>query len=327
LLQLKQQGFIPDVIYGHYGWGTAVFVKDVLPQVPFVGYFEWFYNDRHEYVGAVYPPGSASDDEKAYLRMKNSPIWVTLQACDHAVTPTLWQRSQFPIEFHSKFTVLHDGVDTNFFQPVAGAKLELPELDMHLSDVSEIITFVSRALEPSRGFAQFIEALDTILKERPQCHVVIVGSDRVEYNRPLPDGKTYKQLMLERFPLDLNRVHFTGWLDYDKYRSVLQASTVHVYLTYPFILSWSLMESLACGCLVVASDTGPLQEIIQDGYNGFLVDINSPSSIARRILDVLKNREKMVGIGQQARKRIMDTYNVETVLPRRIELLNGMIRR
>jgi glycosyltransferase involved in cell wall biosynthesis len=133
--------------------------------------------------------------------------------------------------------------------------------------------------------------------------------------------------MLERFPLDLNRVHFTGWLDYEKYRSVLQASTVHVYLTYPFILSWSLMESLACGCLVVASDTGPLQEIIRDGHNGFLVDINSPSDIAWRIIDVLKNREKVVGIRQQARKTVIDTYSVETVVPRQIELLNGMIRR
>ena len=174
-------------------------------------------------------------------------------------------------------------------------------------------------MEPYRGFPQFIEAVALIQQRRPQCHVVIVGENRVAYGKSLPDGKTYKELMLEKVPLDLSRVHFTGLLPYAQYVQVLQASSVHVYLTRPFVLSWSMLEALATGCLVVASKTAPVTEVIEDGVNGLLVDFFSPQAIAERVEEVLAHPTKMANIRGQGRETIQKNYDLRLLLPQHLQ--------
>jgi glycosyltransferase involved in cell wall biosynthesis len=320
--KLKKQGFAPDVMCGHSGWGPTLFLKDAFPDTPLLCYFEWFYNIKGGDMDFD-PMSPYSIDDMARVRIKNASILVELYSCDQGLSPTYWQRSQIPKEFHSKIEVLHDGVDTDFFVPKPGAQLSLPGLD--LRGVDEIVTYVGRGMEPYRGFPQFIESIAYLQEQRPNCHVVVVGSERVCYGKSLPNGESYKDLMLKKVPLDLTRLHFVGSLPYSQYLQVIQASSVHVYLTYPFVLSWSMIESLSTGCLVLGSDTPPVREVIRDGENGLLVDFFDPAAIAKRIGEVLDHPDRMAEIRKQARQTVLDRYSLKDLLQQQIALIKGLV--
>ncbi len=322
--QLKEMGFSPDVIYGHSGWGPTLFIKDIFPKARLLCYSEWFYNAHGADTGFD-PAFPLTADDEVRLRIRNAPILIDLYSCDRGLSSTRWQHQQFPQEYHHKITISHDGIDTNFFRPKVGSKLVLPRLQLDLSQAKEVVTYVARGMEPYRGFPQFIEAIALIQQRRPHCHVVIVGADRVAYGKQLPNGQTYKSLMLEKVALDLLRVHFTGLLPYREYLQVLQASSVHVYLTYPFVLSWSMLEAMACGCLVVASDTAPVKEVIQDGFNGLLVDFFSPQKIADCVEEALNHPTQMAQIREQARTTIEASYALCDLLPRHLQWLQQTV--
>lgn len=323
----KQEGFYPHIIYGHSGWGATLFMKDIFPRAQFLGYFEWFYNaygsdadfDPHEPLSA---------DEEAKIRVKNTPILTDLYSCDRGLSPTLWQKNQFPPEYQTKIITLHDGIDTRYFQPNPETKLILPQINLDLSQAPEIVTYVARGMEPYRGFPQLIETISILQKRRPQTHFVIVGQNRVAYGKSLPDGKTYKEAMLEKFPLDLSQVHFTGTLTYSDYLKVLQVSSAHIYLTRPFVLSWSMLESMSTGCVVVASDTQPVLEVIKDNYNGLLVPFFAPEKIADKVEYALDNPELMLKIRSKARETIVKNYDLQDLLKKHLQwILTGELNQ
>ncbi|MDJ0569181.1 MAG: glycosyltransferase family 4 protein [Pleurocapsa sp. MO_192.B19] len=321
---LKDQGFYPDLVYGHSGWGPTLFMKDIFPKATLICYFEWFYK-AYGSDASFDPSDPITADDEARIRIKNAPILLDLATCDRGLSPTNWQRAQFPQEFHSKIKVHHDGIDTSYFQPLPDAKLFLPRINLDLSKAQEIVTYVARGMEPYRGFPQLIETISILQQKRPQCHFVIVGKNRVAYGKNLPNGKTYKEAMLEKFPLDLNRVHFTDLLPYSEYLQVLQASSVHIYLTRPFVLSWSMLEALSTGCLIVASDTAPVTEVIEDGVNGLLVDFFSPEQISDRVIEALDNPEKMAEIRTKARETILERYDLAKLLPQHLQWVKDSI--
>jgi glycosyltransferase involved in cell wall biosynthesis len=322
--QLKAQGFIPDVVYGHSGWGPTMLIKDLFPRTPLLCFFEWFYH-AHGTDADFDPSQPLTPDDEARIRLKNTPILVDLYSCDRGISPTYWQHSQFPNEFQPKIDVIHDGIDTDYLQPQAGTSLVLPELGIDLTDAEEIITYVARGMEPYRGFPQFMEAVSLVMTRRPKCQVVVVGADRVAYGRQLPEGQSYKDLMLKKLQPDMSRLHFTGLLPFHKYRQVLQASSVHVYLTRPFVLSWSMLEAMSAGCLLVASDTQPVREVIRDGENGLLVDFFNPKNIADRICEALDNRSAMQRLRQNARQTILERYAAKDCLSKQIEILKSLL--
>ena len=321
-LQLKQQGFIPDLILGHSGWGPTLFMKDIFPDAEFIGYFEWFYR-AHGSDMNFDPSDTQTLEQQAGLRLKNTPFLIDLYSCDRGLTPTHWQHQQLPPEFQSKVSVLHDGIDTDFFCPDPTIQLVLPSIELDLSSVDEIVTYATRGMEPYRGFPQFMEAAAQLQRDRPHCHIVVMGDDRVAYGRQRNDGKTYREAMLERFDFDRSRLHFTGSLPYSLYRQVLQASSAHVYLTYPFVLSWSLLEAMATGCAIVGSDTPPVQEVITDGMNGLLVDFFSPADIAARVTEILDHPTRRQDARTHARQTVLEHYNLKTLLPQTIAWLLG----
>ena len=183
-------------------------------------------------------------------------------------------------------------------------------------------------MEPYRGFPQAMTAFAEVQRRRPGGHVVVVGADRVAYGGKLPDGDTYKQKMLRELDLDPQRLHFTGVLPRDRYRDVLLASSVHVYLTVPFVLSWSLIEALAAGCAVVASDTAPVREVLRDGENGLLVDFFDSARLADRICEVLQRAadgdEGLARVRARACESAAERYASKTLLPRRAQLLEAV---
>ena len=316
--KLKDQGFYPDIVYGHSGWGPTLFMKDIFSRATLLCYFEWYYN-AYGSDASFDPSDPINADDEARIRIKNAPILLDLASCDRGLSPTKWQRSQFPAEFQSKIKVHHDGIDTSYFKPLPNAKLFLPRINLDLTNVPEIITYVARGMEPYRGFPQLIETIYLLQKKRPECHFVIVGKDRTAYGKNLADGKTYKQAMLEKFPLDMSRVHFTDLLPYNEYLSVLQASSVHIYLTRPFVLSWSMLEALATGCLIVASDTAPVTEVIEDNVNGLLVNFFNPQQICDRVIEALDNSQKMAVIRHRARETILEGYDLAKLLPQHLQ--------
>lgn len=326
-LDLKKQGFIPDVILGHSGWGQTLFLRDAFPNTPFIGYFEWYYNgDSAE---THFDGNARTPIQLAQLRMRNTCILHDLTACSTGIAPTAWQRSQFPPEFQPKIKQVHDGIDTRYFAPLKNGRLPIEALDLPNADLTgakEIVTYCSRGMEPYRGFPQFYKALPAILEERPDCHVIIVGEDRVCYSSRLPNGKTYLQAMREKVSVDDKRVHFTGPLPYGKYKQVLQASSAHVYLTWPFVLSWSLLEALACGCMVVASDTEPVREVITHEKNGLLTSFHSPQQIAESTIDALARQDELASLREQGRETVLERYCLSKCLPVHLKLLSQVAK-
>jgi glycosyltransferase involved in cell wall biosynthesis len=315
--KLKKDGFVPDVVYGHSGWGAPLFIKDIFPDAKLLCYFEWFYRDRGSDVGFD-PAEPVTADDRLRIRIKNAPILVDLSCCNAGLSPTFWQASQFPKEYTAKLKVLHDGIDTSYFSPRQNQALILPDIKLNLSEVKEIVTYVSRGLEPYRGFPQFMEMVSLLQKRRKKSHVVVVGEDRVAYGKRLPDGKTYKQSMLEKYDFDLDRLHFAGRLPYAQYLQVLRASSAHVYLTRPFVLSWSMLEAMSAGCLIIASGTQPVTEVIENGANGVLANFFNTQEIADCVEGALDNPDAMQKLRHNARQTILDKYDLAKLLPQHL---------
>lgn len=323
ILSLKKQlDFTPDVVIGHTGWGSTLYVKDLLPKTPLIGYFEWFYRPYGSDV-SFWPDETVTENARMRIRTQNATSLLALDAADVRYTPTKWQKSQFPKEYRPSMQVIHEGVDTTFYHPDKSVRLQIPNLD--LSDAEEIVTYVSRGMEPYRGFPQFMETVRLLHARRPKCHVVVVGADRSCYSPPPSNGKTWKQIEEERGGYDAARIHFTGRLDWENYRKVLQASTVHVYLTRPFVLSWSMLESMASGCCIVASKTPPVQEVIKDNENGLLADFRQPEQIADRIEEALDDEKLRSRLSAAARETVQARYEVKQCLARQVAMINEAV--
>lgn len=316
---LKKQGFVPDVVIGHAGWGETLYVKDVFPDTKLINYFEFFYHAKGADTNFDPEFPNAADD---YLRIRTKNIvnLLSLSNCDAGISPTQWQRSLYPAEYKPKISVIHEGVDVDTVVENPGASLTLPDGRVLTKD-DHVITYVARNLEPYRGFHVFMRAAQEICKRRKDCHIVIVGGDDVSYGKAAADGKSYREHMLSEVDLDLNRVHFLGRVPYPIYLNILQISSAHVYLTVPFVLSWSMLEAMAASCLVIGSDTAPVKEVIEDGKNGLLVDFFSPMDIANRVDEVLDNPDKFKAMRKAAREFITDNYTVKRSIALYMDLL------
>lgn len=314
LNRLKNRGFTPDLIYDHSGWGMSLFIKDIFPEAAYASYLEWFYTKGADYAYFASPDSPCRPSDFMGLRLKNLFQLNALAECDLGISPTAFQKSTYPEVFHQRIEVLHDGIDTDFFHPRKGEKFAIPGLDM--SPAKEILTFTARGLEPYRGFPQFYQALPEILEARPDLHVVIMADDIVAYGPESQPRAGLGAAMRKQLPLDEDRVHFLPKQPFSIYRSLLQASTVHVYLTVPFVLSWSLLEAMACGCLIVASGTEPVLEVAEDGKNAILADLRDTRDIAQKIIFALKRRHELAHLREAARQTVLDGYALSALLPR-----------
>jgi len=312
---LRERGFVPDIICAHPGWGEALFMKAIFPQSKMLCYQEFYYHSTGSDVDfdPEYPP--TSKDYTLSTPLRNSTILQSLAHADFNVSPTQWQKDQFPDIFKPRIKVLHDGIDTDMVKPDAEAFIEMQSRGIRLTKNDEVITFVNRNLEPYRGFPTFMRTLPSLLRARPNAHVLIVGGDDVSYGRKLPNGQTYRQKYMAEVGdfLDMNRVHFVGKIPYQVFINMLQISAVHVYLTYPFVLSWSLLEAMSAGCAVVASSTQPVTEVIKDGQNGLLVDFFSTDELLKAIERVLDHPDRMANMRQRAREDFVKAYALKKI--------------
>jgi glycosyltransferase involved in cell wall biosynthesis len=323
LQNIRATGFLPDVIYGHPGWGEMLHVRDVFPEARVVNYCEFYFNRDGQDLN--FDPEFQADAADAYrVRTDNMAQLVSLVDSDASISPTQWQRSRYPEILRERMTVIHDGIDLDVVKPDPTATFTLPNNALTLDRTHPVITYVSRNLEPYRGFHVFMRALPEILKKFPDAHVVIVGGDEISYGRKLPGGFTYRTTMLAEVAaqLDLSRVHFLGRIPYAEYLRVLQISSVHVYLTYPFVLSWSMLEAMAVGTIVVGSRTAPVQEVIEDGVNGYLVDFFSHEEVADKVCQACLTLGELNSLRNAAMETIARRFNLRRdCLSRQLELL------
>ncbi|MDG4675990.1 glycosyltransferase [Shinella sp. 838] len=318
-MPVKAKGFYPDIILAHSGFGDGIFLKDLWPKAKYMPYFEWYYHSYGSDSSFLNHEEKKKPDAELKIRMKNTAILHDLATMDWGQCPTEFQKSQFPPQFRERISVLHDGVDVDYFSPGDTTTFTVGDLVFRKGD--PVITYIARGMEPYRGFPQFMEAVAILQKSRPEAHVVIIGEDRVAYGTKRPDGKTYKEWVLETLSLDESRIHFLGRQPLRTLRDALRVSAAHVYLTVPFVLSWSMMEAMSTGALIVGSDTEPVREIIKDGENGLLVPFFEPEVLAGRLSDVLADQARYVPLRERAREHMLERYDMKDLTKQYFSLI------
>lgn len=325
---LKAGGFTPDVVFGHPGWGEMLFAKDVFPQSRHLMFAEYYYGTEggDSFFDPEFQRGEPDLSALQRIRLKNTHLLHALASCEEAVSPTAFQKSRHPAAFLDRIRVIHDGIDTDLFQPNPQASVKLQQAEVELKPGDEVVTFVARQLEPYRGYHTFMRCLARLQRLRPQARIVIVGGDDTAYGTRPPAGKTWKGIFLNEVKdaLDLSRVHFVGQVPHAVLQQLLQVSAVHTYLTYPFVLSWSMLEAMSQGVLLVASRTAPVQEVIEHGHNGLLVDFFDHTALADTLADTLERRAELEPLRSAARQTVLERYDLRRVcLPAMLKFATG----
>lgn len=322
-----RHGYSPDVVIGHPGWGETLFLRDIWPQAKHIMYGEFFYAPHGldvDFDPEFYKPSTQRD---FWVTARQAPQLMALNQADCVLSPTQWQASTYPAAYRGRMKVIHDGV--NMSRLVAGPDIcfEPAGTELKLRPGDEVLTFLSRNLEPYRGYHIFMRALPEVLAARPNAQVIITGEDGVSYGAKAPDGKSWKQIFLDEAgaKLDLSRIHFTGRIPHEKFVQLMHISRVHAYLTYPFVLSWSMLEAMAAGALVIGSRTPPVQEIIEHGQNGLLVDFFDIEAWSKTLIDALANPQKFTALRTAAKRTIEEKYDLHRIcLPAQIKLIEGI---
>jgi len=322
---LASSGFAPDVIVVHCGWGESLPLRAIFPSSKIIVYCEFYYRAYGQDVHFESAAPTLGADGVAGLECKNASTLLALADSDAGLSPTFWQRSTYPKEFHNKIEVVHEGVDTTRIRPNRAARFTLPG-GRTLTRDDEVITFVSRNLEPMRGYHIFLRSLAKIQRLRPKAQIVIAGGDGVSYGPAAPDGSSWKTLFLEETlgALDFARITFLEFLPYDSYLKLLQVSSAHVYLTYPVVLSWSCVEAMAAGCILIGSDTPPVREVIEHGRNGVLVDFHDHEALADAVVEVLSKPEAYAHMGAAARETAIAHFDKRACVARAAEFVRSI---
>lgn len=326
MMALRARGFDPKLIVGHLGWGETLFAKDVFPDATLVVHAEFFYSATGADVGfdPEFPNGGV--DHLFELRAKNAAILAAMNDADIAVAPTRWQASRFPTYLQNKLNVVHEGIDTNRVRPDPAATFHVAGTDLVFRPGDEVISFVNRNLEPYRGYHIFMRALPAILAARPKAQAVIVGGDAVSYGGAPANGASWKDFFLaevrERLPLP--RVHFVNRIPFNDFVSLMQVTAAHIYLTYPFVLSWSMLQAMSAGAPLIASATSPVLEVVEDGVNGLVVDFFAVETLAQRVVDVLARPQDYADMRSAARRTVVEKFDLSSLcLPRWLEILGN----
>ncbi|MCR8826778.1 glycosyltransferase family 4 protein [Pseudosulfitobacter koreensis] len=322
-----KEGWTPDIIIGHIGWGELTFIKEVYPKVPVIGFFEYYYSVTGGPVGFD-PEDPANAHASFMMQAHNTVPLVNIDRVDLAQCPTEWQKNRFPKAFHDKMYVCHDGIRTDTLLPNPDVTVQVGRLNRPLTRDDEIVTYVARNLETTRGFHQFMRALPDILEGRPEARVMVVGGNDASYGGKSKHPKGLRGQMEAEVGdrVDWSRLHFLGQVPYDAYQSLIQISRCHIYLTMPFVLSWSLLESMSMQATIVASDVDPVREAITHGETGLLVDFFDPKALAAQVVDVLARPDAYAHLGPNARAHVVKTYDFLNVcLPEHLRQINALV--
>ena len=304
----------PDLIVGHSGFGSTLFLRELFPDAPIVNYFEYFYRPRDSDLDFRHDVPVAEAD-RLRSPARNAMILLDLEYCAAGYTPTEFQFSLMPEAYRPKLRVLHDGIDTSFWRSreVEGRAVG----NLQLAEGERLVTYCSRGLESMRGFDVFMRAAKRICDARDDVRFVIVGENRVAYggDQRFTGGKSFRDWVLEQDDYDLSRIHFVGRQPPDVLAQLISLGDLHVYLTVPFVLSWSVFDAMACQATLLASDTAPVREVVTDGETGLLSDFFDHEALAERALEVLAEPSRFASLGANARALVQERYAMDVVMP------------
>lgn len=314
-------GLKPDLVVGHSGFGSTLYLRELF-DCPVLGLFEYYYRPRDSDMDfrPDFPP---SDIDYLRCRTRNAMLLLDLENADAGYSPTAWQRSRFPELYQPKLEVVHDGVDMDFWRRREIAREIAGEA---IGPDTKLVTFAARGLEALRGFDVFVRVAKRIAAERSDVVFAVAGGDHVHYGndmRFVPKGRSFRQHVLEREAPDLSRFRFLGYLPADTLADLFSISDLHFYLSAPFVLSWSLLDAMACECTVLASDVAPVAEFVADGKNGRLVDFFDEDAMVERALEVLEDPDRYRALGCAARETVASRCGLDVVYPR----LEALYRR
>ena len=323
----KDRGFRPDIVIGHVGWGELTFFKQVWSDVPIIGFFEYYYNLTGGTVG--FDPEQPITEHTAFLNHARNAVPLTnIETVDLGHSPTYWQRDRFPQSFHDKIYVCHDGIRTDKLLPDPEVALNLGRVEQPVTRQDEILTYVARNMERTRGFHIFMRALPRIQALRPNVRVLLIGGNDTSYGgkSDIPGGLRAEMEAEVGHLLDWSRIHFLGQVPYDQYQKIIQIGRCHVYLSMPFVLSWSLLEAMSMQATVVASDVPSVREVIDHGENGLLVDFFDHDALADQVATVLSRPQEFAHLGPAARRHVVSEYDFLTkCLPEHIAQINSLV--
>jgi glycosyltransferase involved in cell wall biosynthesis len=326
--KLKDERFVPDLIIGHPGWGEMVFLGEVYPGVKQIQLGEWYYRASGGDVDFDPEFGLPDFADRCRVHAKNAVLAMSTLEAERIVAPTKFQAGMFPDVVQPRISVIHEGIDTAIAKPGHATSVKLSS-GRELTRETPVVTFINRRFEPLRGFHSFMRALPRFLAANPTANVILVGSDDAGVYGARPKShKSWKEAMLAEVGdrLDASRVHFVGKLGYDSLLKLFAISTAHVYMTYPFVLSWSMLDAMACEALVVGSDTAPVREVIRDGENGFLVDFFDHSALADKLTEICRNPNGYDRIRRAARETVLAEYDQKAVcLPAWLKLVDDVL--
>ncbi len=319
------QGYTPDVIFAHSGWGESLFLKEVWPKAKLIVYAEFYYRGDGADIGFDPEFSQRNFDQVMIAQGRAAYLTQSIVHADAALSPTHFQADTHPSLLRQRITVIHDGVDTRLLAPNRDAKFELPN-GKTVGVGDEVLTFVNRNLEPYRGYHIFMRALPEVMRARPNAEVILVGGDEVSYGPPAPDGKKWKDIFLDEVKdrIDLSRVHFMGKIPYPNFVNLLHVSRAHAYLTYPFVLSWSSIEAMAAGCHIVASNTAPVREAMTHGKTATMVDFFDVAGWSKTLIEALAHPEKYQPLRDAARAHAVARYDLRSYcLPQMIAFVES----
>ncbi|HEX3148396.1 MAG TPA: glycosyltransferase [Gemmataceae bacterium] len=316
----------PDLVVGHSGFGSTLFLRELYPDRPIINYFEYFYRTRHSDMDfrKEYPP-QPMDFLRA--RARNATVLLDLDNCDAGYSPTEYQRNLFPAAYQPKLRTIFDGVDTAIWKPMPNLPREVN--GFKVPDGLKVVTYATRGMESMRGFDIFMKAAKKLCDRRKDVIFLIAGQDRVCYggDERFTGGKTFKEWVFSQDNYDQSRFHFLGLIPPTELAKLFNITDVHVYLTVPFVLSWSLVNALACGATVLASDTTPVREMIQTGVNGVLFDFFNADALAELANQLIDRRDEYRVLGRQAAAIIQSKYTVDVCLPKMVEMYESVKRK
>lgn len=314
----------PDLIVGHSGWGSTLFLRELYPDAKVINYFEYFYRPRDSDLD-FRPELPVAEIDRLRSPARNAMILLDLEYCDAGYSPTRYQQQLMPAAYRPKLETIHDGIDTDIW-----SRQELPERrigNLVLGEGERLVTYVSRGLEMMRGFDVFMRAAKRICEQRDDVRFVVVGSDRIAYggDARLTGGKTFKQHVLAQDDYDLDRIHFVGNVAPTQLARLFSLTDLHFYLTVPFVLSWSCLNAMACAATMIGSDTDPVRELITDGETGYLVDFFDAEGFATKALEVLEDPAMhRARVGEAAARKIRDEYSMDVQFPRMAEFYESV---
>lgn len=280
----KSEGFNPDVIIGHTGWGETILLDEVWPQARQVLYPEFFYSGHGLDIGFDNEFKATTEEMVLLGKTKNATMALALTDADAIVTPTRFQAETLPKVFHPLVRIIHEGVDLEAIRPGPAEPFALDDGGV-IQPGTPVVTHINNNMEPLRGLHIFARALPRLLAEVPDAHAIVIGEPTSRgYSGAAPEGETWKDVCFRGVEVDPARVHFLGRVPHARMLAALRLSTAHVYYTYPFVLSWSLSEAMASGCYVVGSDTAPVREVIEDGVNGRLLPFFDPAALSQALI-------------------------------------------